>query len=144
MECQNCGQSNPDSAKYCGNCRTFIQNPNEAVLLESSLPQENEITNGFRAKIAHISLFIWGSFLIMGGLMTISEDDSVLGGILILISAVITLLAGYQRLKNPLSALWNPLRLTSKNATTMLFVIGIVMLVIGTTILPPAEITPTE
>ena len=44
MECQNCGQSNPDSAKYCGNCRTFIQNPNEAVLLEKALHDaENKI-----------------------------------------------------------------------------------------------------
>ena len=140
MHCANCGQDNPEGAKFCGNCRTFFQNQSAPVLSESDLTQENEITNGIGAKIAYIALFIWGGFLILGGISTafnwaespdLPKNQFVLSGITIIAAGVLTILAGYVRWK-----MRSFLSIGTNKVTIFIAIAGFIIFVIGISIDP--------
>ena len=140
MHCANCGQDNPEEAKFCGNCRTFFQNQSEPVFSESDLPQQKEGKNSIGAVISYILLFIWGGFLILGGISTAfnwaespdsPKNQFVLSGITIIAAGVLTILAGYVRWK-----ILSFLSIGTNKVTIFIAIAGFIIFVIGISIDP--------
>lgn len=140
MFCSDCGQENPDQAKFCGSCRVSLSNESKQSFVQEELKQQSQVKNSVGAKIAHIALFIWGGILIFVGIgdsfnwSEYSQEIQDQRSFVIFLwfaSGISTIIAGYIRLK-----IINFLSLGTNKATILLTVLGLILWIIGISIDP--------
>ena len=102
MKCSTCGTDNPANARFCGNCRQPLGEPAEVstqAKAGGTEPAQESQGRSTRTVILASVQWLWGGFLVIGGLTQLGSEIG-LGGLLIMLGGAMSVYSGLLTFKS--------------------------------------------